>query len=107
MIYTTSDTESAVQRSLNVETLDYTILRESNPEEMEIEAITDNYDTFLCMKKEPIATKSLVQSFVNGDDNLHRRMGLHKDTYWCNIEDDEENIDQDIYHDQTIEHGFH
>ena len=29
------------------------------------------------MKNQHIATKTLVQSFVNGDDELHRRMGLH------------------------------
>merc|ERR1712197_200784 len=34
-------------------------------------------------------------------------MGLHKATYWWNIEDDEGSIDQDLYDDQTIEHGFH
>ena len=93
-----------------METLDYTILRESNPEEMEIEAITDNYDTFLSMKNQPMATKTLVQSFVNGDDELHSRMGLHKDTYWCNIEEMTPNghdIDEDLYDDQTLEHGFH
>ena len=93
-----------------METLDYTLLRESNPEEMEIEAITDNYDTFLSMKRQPIATKTLVQSFVNGDDKLHSRMGLQKDTFWCHIEEmpsDDLDAGDDLYDDLPLEHGFH
>ena len=57
-----------------------------------------------------MATKTLVQSFVNGDDELHRRMGLHKDTYWCNIEEmppDGHDTGDDLYDDLPLEHGFH
>ena len=47
----------------------------------------------------------MVQSFINGDDELHQRMGLLKDTYWCNIEEitpNGHNIDEDLYDDQNM-----
>ena len=72
--------------------------------------MADNYDTFLSMKGQPIAAKTMVQSLINDDDELHQRMGLHQDTCWCNIDDETSNghaIDDGVYDDHTLEHGFH
>ena len=40
-----------------MEVMYYIKLRESNPEEMELEAMADNYDTYISMRREPMSTK--------------------------------------------------
>ena len=63
-------------------------LREFNSEEMELEAMADSYDSYITLKSESVATKSMISNLNSEDEELNHSMGLHLDgssPIWSNI----------------------